>query len=196
MNEQNRTGTVLSSLDAFQALRIGLAYLRSFSVIFEDKAELERLGLSGTEDGSGEDAQELPAYCARAAICTYIALLYAALCHYTTLVERNTKLRYDELDARLRLAQETGLFERMRQLRNAVFHVRPNIRPEPIVQEIVARTGGTGALSELEHLLYDATEKIFCSPEELFQETEEVLMQGFQDALDYYEQNLSEPPAE
>ena len=45
--------------------------------------------------------------------------------------------------------------------------------------------------SKIEDLLYDATEKVFRNPETLFQEKEEVLMEGYRRALAYYEEHLS-----
>ena len=80
----------------------------------------------------------------------------------------------------------------MSEMRNAVFHVRPSTQSERLLADVIRRTlAHRLALAKIERLLYDATERVFGDPESLFQEKEEVLMQGFQDALDYYDKHLS-----
>ncbi len=82
----------------------------------------------------------------------------------------------------------------MRQVRNAVFHIRPNTNSTKLVGNVIRCTlDNRLALAKLERLLYDATEQIFLSPEALFQEKEEVLMQDYQDALAYYDKHFSKP---
>ena len=134
-------------------------------------------------------------YCSKAAICTHVALLYTAVCFYKTLVEVNPELRHDKLDEELEVVSGSGLLESMREVRNAVFHVRPSTRSELLINDVVKRTlENKLALSKIEDLLYDATERVFRSPEALFQEKEEILLQGFRSALAYYEEHLSKSP--
>ena len=69
------------------------------------------------------------------------------------------------------------------------------LNPELLINEVVKRTlENKLALGKIEDLLYDATERVFLSPETLFQQKEEVLMQGFRSALAYYEEHLSKSP--
>ena len=189
---------VTSSLDAFEALRSSLAYLRSVSIIFDGPVgslgtitkELKAVLAKGQ---STQDLRQMSLHCSKAAICTHVALLYTAICFYLRLLEINPALRHHELDRELRTVTDSGLFESMREVRNALFHIRPNTQSERLLAEVVRRTlANKLAFAKLERLLYDATETVFRSPEDLFQEREEVLMQGFQDALDYYKRNLSD----
>ncbi len=134
-------------------------------------------------------------YCSKAAICTCVALLYTAVCCYIKLLEINPELQHNELDKEIKTVKDSGLLNSMRDVRNAVFHIRPSTRSERLIDDVVRRTlANKLALAKLEDLLYDATENVFRSPEALFQEKEEVLMQGFQDALAYYDKNLSGSP--
>ena len=203
MNTRDRLELVSSSLESFHALRKGLETVRSIGVIFEKRdatgivdAISSDARASGAEVSEAELA-ELATYYIKAALCTHVGLLYAALCHYTRLVEINPELRHDELDTALKIARESGLFESMREVRNTVFHIRPCVRSERLVEGVVKQSRGSklpGAT--LERLLYDATEKVFQSPEALFQEREEVLMQGYRDALAYYDRHVAEEPAQ
>ena len=202
MTKSDRSGIVLRSLNSFQALRLALAYLRSISIIFEGgraggqlAAIEEELKATIPEQLTEKDLRQLSMYCSKAAICTHVALLYTAVCFYKTLVEVNPALRYDELDEELDAVRGSGLLDSMRKVRNAVFHVRPSTRSELLINDVVKRTlENKLALGKIEDLLYDATERVFLSPEALFQEKEEVLLQGFRSALAYYEEHLSKSP--
>ena len=198
MNTRDRLELVSSSLESFHALRKDLETIRSIGVIFE-KRDVAGLvdSIAGEVKASGADVAEaevveLATYCIKAALCTHVGLLYAALCQYTRLVDINRELRHEELDAALKIARESGLFESMRELRNTVFHIRPSARCERLVEAVVKQSRGSGLPgARLERLLYDATEKVFQSPEALFQEKEEVLMQGYRDALAYYDRHVA-----
>ena len=132
-------------------------------------------------------------HCAKAVISTHVALLYAAIWWYEKLVEINPSLKHDPVDAELRTVSDSGLLESMREVRNAVFHIRPSTRAERLISDVVNRTlANRLALAKLERLLYDATEAVFLNPEALFQEKEEVLMQGFRDALAYHHEHLAD----
>ena len=197
MATSDKQQMVLSSLDALQALRSSLAYLRSVSIIFNSPASAldkitEELGAVLSKAQSERDMTQMLQYCSRAAICTHVSLLYTAVCCYLRLVEINPALRHAGLDSELTLVTDSGLLKSMSEVRNAVFHVRPNTQSERLLADVVRRTlANRLALAKLERLLYDATEKAFGNPEGLYQEKEEVLMQGFQDALDYYKKHLS-----
>lgn len=200
MPKRDKSGIVLSSLETFDALRSRLAYLHSFSIMFqsdEDGMPIDRIDeeLAARYGGELEDSDiaELASNCAQATICTHVALLYAAIGCYNELCEINPELRLDELDKEIRVVRDSGLFSSMRELRNAVFHIRPNKRLDKLVEDVARRTlKNKLALAKLERLLYDATEGIFSSPESLFQEKEEVLMQGFRDAVAYYDKHLKD----
>ena len=202
MTKSDRSGIVLRSLESFQALRSALAYLRSISIIFEGggaggplAAVEEELKATIPEQLTEKDLRQLSMYCSKAAICTHGALLYTAICFYKMLVEVNPALRHDKLDEELEAARGSGLLDSMREVRNAVFHVRPSTQSELLINEVVKRTlENKLALGKIEDLLYDATERVFLSPETLFQQKEEVLMQGFRSALAYYEEHLSKSP--
>ena len=183
MSKLDKSQIVLRSMNSFQALRLSLAYLRSFSVVFE------------SDGAEGHLAAIEEEYCSKAAICAHVALLYTAVCFYKTLVEVNPALRHDKLDKELEAARDSGLLDSMREFRNAVFHIRPSNRPELLINEVVKRTlENKLSLGKIEDLLYDATERVFRNPETLFQEKEEVLMEGYRRALAYYEEHLSKSP--
>ena len=202
MSELDKSQIVLRSMDSFQALRSSLAYLRSVSIILEaggDGGHLttieEELKATTPEQLTEAEFRLLSIYCSKAAICTHVALLYTAVCFYKALVEVNPALRHDKLDEELEAARGSGLLESMREARNAVFHIRPSTRPELLINEVVKRTlENKLSLGKIEDLLYDATEKVFRNPETLFQEKEEVLMEGYRRALAYYEEHLSKSP--
>ena len=133
MTKSDRSGIVLRSLESFQALRSALAYLRSISIIFEGggaggplAAVEEELKATIPEQLTEKDLRQLSMYCSKAAICTHAALLYTAVCFYKMLVEVNPALRHDKLDEELEAARGSGLLDSMREVRNAVFHVRPS----------------------------------------------------------------------
>ena len=197
MTKSDNQRVVMSSLDAFHALRLSLAYLRSVSVIFDGPtAPLEKitqeLRTVVPEGQSERDMTQMLQHSSKASICTHVSLLYAAVCCYLRLVEINPALRHDGLDRELTIFTDNGLLKAMSDMRNAVFHVRPSIQSERLLADVVRRTlAHRLALAKIERLLYDATEKVFGNPQGLFQEREEVLMQGFHDALDYYNKHLS-----
>ena len=199
MSELDKSKTVLRSMDSFQALRSSLAYLRSVSIILEDGGDgghlttiEEELKATTPEQLTEAEFRLLSIDCSKAAICTHVALLYTAVCFYKALVKVNPALRHDKLDEELEAAKGSGLDESMREARNAVFHIRPSTRPELLINEVVKRTlENKLSLGKIEDLLYDATEKVFRNPETLFQEKEEVPMEGYRRALAYYEEHLS-----
>ena len=200
MDTLDKTRDVLSSLESFQALRTALTYLRSVSVVFESGNAGEHLAAIGEEIQANapeqlteEEPRHLSAECSRAAMCTHLALLYTALCSYEALVEANPALRHDKLDATLEAARRNGLLDSMRELRNAVFHVRPSTRTHRLVLDVV-RGAAENALAwnTLEDLLFDATEDVFVNPEALFQTKQEVLEEGFRSACAYYEEHLAD----
>ena len=96
----------------------------------------------------------------------------------------------------MEVAQNCGLLESMRQLRNSVFHVRPNRKVDTLINEVRdLAVDNRIRLAGLEHLLYDFTSDVFGSTE-IFQESEEVLMQGFNDALAYYDKHYAKNNSE
>ena len=118
---------------------------------------------------------------------------YTAVSCYQTVVEANPALRYDKLDEVLETARPGDLLERMRALRNAVFHVRPSTHAHRLAMDIVKGSAANGLQwNTLEDLLFEATEAAFRNPEALYQEKVEVLEEGFRRALAYYEQHLAE----
>ena len=200
MDKPSKTLAVLRSLESFQALRSALAYLRSMSVLFEGgrtgrhlAAIEEEIKAAAHEQLTGAELSQNALYCSIAAMCTHISLVYTAVCFYGVLVETNSDLRHERLDQELEKARRNGLLESMRQVRNAVFHIRPNTRSDQLVLNVVKRsTEQELQWDKLENLLFDATEKVFCSPETLFREKKEVLEEGFRNALAYYEEHLAE----
>ena len=200
MNKPDKTRVVLRSLESFEALRSVLAYLRSISVIFENGKAGGHLAAIGEEikatipeQLTEPELRLLSSYCSHAAICTHIALLYTALCFYKALVEVNPVLRHDKLDKELEAASHNGLLDSMRKVRNAVFHVRPSTRSSQLILDVV-RGSAENKLewNKLENLLFDATERVFDSPEALYQENKEVLAEGFRSALAYYQEHLAD----
>ena len=200
MTEPDRIRVVLRSLEGFQALRSALAYLRSISVVFESgnagghlATIREEIEATAPEHLTEPELGLLSSQCSQAAMYTHQALLYTAVCFYEVLVEANPALRYDELDEALEAARRNGLLDSMRDLRNAVFHVRPSVRSHELLMDVV-RGSTENALdwNRLEDLLFDATERMFRDPEALLQEKKEVLEEGYRRALAYYEEHLAQ----
>ena len=196
MDTWHKFGVVNESLDSFKTLRTGLAYLRSIDITFEgDKEERQSVVSEAINqlvgDGTEEQVEELNRCYYRATISLHMALLYAGLLHYRRLGTLNPQLKHSELDHVLEEAENCGLLEKMRQVRNSVFHVRPNKKMEALIEEAakLAIDHKIG-LARLQRLLYDFTSNVF-SGTEIFQESEEVLMKGFNDALAYYNEHLA-----
>ena len=188
------------SWDCFDGLRSTLIYLRSISVIFETgkagghlAAIEEEVKLVAPETLTEEDLSQLSFYCSQSAMYLHAALLYTAVCFYESLLEVNPALAYDKLDRELEKIRRSGLLDSMCELRNAVFHVRPNVRSHHLLRDFVRCSAECNLeWNTLENLLFDATEKVFRSPEVLFQEKREVLEEGFRKALAYYEEHVAD----
>ena len=203
MNGLDKTRTVVRSLDALQSLRSVLAYMCSMSVIFESGnagghlASIgEEIAATAPERLTQTEVEQLSSRCSQAAICTHLALSCTAVSCYEAFVAVNPALRYDRLDEVLEAARRNGLLESMRELRNAVFHVRPSVQAHRLVEDILKASLECGlAWNTLEDLLFEATEAAFRNPEALYQEKAEVLEEGFRRALAYYEEHLADKDA-
>lgn len=199
MNGLDKTRTVVRSLDALQSLRSVLTYMRSMSVIFESgnagghvAALGEEIGAIGPQQLTETEVEQLSSRCSQAAISTHLALSYTAVSCYEAVVAVNPELRYDKLDTVLEAARRNGLLESMRELRNAVFHVRPSTQLHRLVEDILRGSLENGlGWNTLEDLLFEATEAAFRNPEALYQEKMEVLEEGFRRALAYYDEHLA-----
>ena len=195
MNMSSKDNVVSESLSSFGSLRTALAYLRSISIILEDEQDKLRSMISKEirtmVAQNQEEAEALEQCYYRATISVYVALLYAVLKHYQKLGRLNPQLRHAELDRMLKVADDCGLLEKMRQVRNSVFHVRPSKRMETLIEEVARLNFENGIeMAGLEHLLYDFTSDVF-SGTEIFQKNEEELMKGFNDALAYYDEHFA-----
>ena len=191
----SKDNVVSESLSSFGSLRTALAYLRSISIILEDEQDKLRSMISKEirtmVAQNQEEAEALEQCYYRATISVYVALLYAVLKHYQKLGRLNPQLRHAELDRMLKVADDCGLLEKMRQVRNSVFHVRPSKRMETLIEEVAKLNFENGIeMAGLEHLLYDFTSDVF-SGTEIFQKSEEELMKGFNDALAYYDEHFA-----
>ena len=208
MSETDKSKVVLESLEAFHSLRISLAYLRSVSVALEqsedDEAKiLEWIRIWPRTVAETERDAILKDF-RRTTALMYIALLYATLTHYSKLRKLNPQLKHDRLDRAIEVAKTHGLFERMRQVRNSVFHIRPSRSVDKIGDEIAnldvpdleigkrpdGMSGTVLRFIELERLLYDFTESTFASTE-IYQEDRETLIKGYNEALAYYDEHLA-----
>ena len=124
---------------------------------------------------------------------THLSLLYAAVSCYETVVKANPALRHDKLDKELETARRSGLLESLRELRNAVFHVRPSTQAHQLAMHVVKGSADNGLQwNTLEDLLFEATEVAYLNSEALYQERAEVLEEGFRRALAYYEEHLAD----
>ena len=142
MNMSSKHSVVSESLSSFDSLRTALAYLRSISITFGDEKDKLRSVVSEEIKTmiaqSPEDEAEVLEDCYyRATMSFYTALLYAVIKHYQKLGRLNSQLRHTELDRVLKVADDCGLLEKMRQVRNSVFHVRPNKRMETLIDEVL-----------------------------------------------------------
>ena len=200
MNGPDKTRTVVRSLDALQSLRSILAYMRSMSVIFESgnagghPAAIEKdIRAIGPKRLTETEVEQLSARCSEAAMYTHLALSYTAVSCYERVVGINPALRYDKLEEVLETARRNGLLESMRDLRNAVFHVRPSTQAHRLVEDVVKGSKESGLQwNTLEDLLFEATEAAYLNSEALYQEKAEVLEEGFRSALAYYEEHLAD----
>ena len=200
---------VSASLEVFRSLRIALAYLRSVSIALEHREDdLDKIAqwihIWPRAVAESERARIIADY-RRATFLMYFALLYAPLTHYSKLRALNPKLKHDRLDRAIEIAKTYGLFEKMRQVRNSVFHIRPSTSIDSMISEIVGLdvpdldignkpvglSGTLLRLIELERLLYDFTESTFASTE-IYQEDRETLIQGYNEALAYYDEHLAD----
>ncbi len=122
------------------------------------------------------------------------SLLFAAIQHYTVLIETNTQLKHEELEAAIYEMRTCGLLDTLRRLRNAVFHVKPNESIDDLVEE-VSRLAAEQQISirKVENLLYDGTEQVFVGTE-IFRKPRAVLEQGYQAALAYYRDHVADKP--
>ena len=200
MNGLDKIRMVVWSLDALQSLRSVLVYMRSMSVIFESgnaaghlAAIGEEIRAIGPERLTETEVEQLSARCSQAAMYTHLSLLYTAVSCYQTVVEANPALCHDKLDEVLETARRSGLLDSMRELRNAVFHVRPSTHAHRLAMDIVKGSATNGLQwNTLEDLLFEAAEEAFRNPEALYQEKVEVLEEGYKSALAYYEEHLAD----
>ena len=200
MNGLDKIRMVVRSLDALQSLRSVLVYMRSMSVIFESgnaaghlAAIGEEIRAIGPERLTETEVEQLSARCSQAAMYTHLSLLYTAVSCYQTVVEANPALCHDKLDEVLETARRSGLLDSMRELRNAVFHVRPSTHAHRLAMDIVKGSATNGLQwNTLEDLLFEAAEEAFRNPEALYQEKVEVLEEGYKSALAYYEEHLAD----
>ena len=144
MNDFDDIRASFATLDALRALRDGLGYLRSISACFqgdeEDRDRLFALIASRTVTSQGGlDTREfdklLFAYL-QMIVALHASLLYSALEHYGDLAKSNPELRHQPLDVTVRQLRECGLYETLRRLRNAVFHVKPGESIDELVAEV------------------------------------------------------------
>ena len=191
---------VLRSLDSFQALRVGLGYLRSISVCFErDEESQSRLSAlmvthATAPDGrfDADEANELSHSYFQMTKALLYSLLFAALQHYLDLVETNPQLRHEELEATLHKMQACGQLETLRRLRNAIVHVKPNESIDDLVEEVHKLSIEHGiVIRRVEDLLYESTEQIFRGTE-IFRQPREALEKAYEEALAYYREHLAE----
>ena len=199
MNPHDEIKAVNESLDAFKALRDGLGHLRSVSVCFEMNEEARaRLGALMVDRATSPDG----AFDAKAATewsrayfqmipALLYSLLFAALQHYIDLIESNSELKHEELEAILGKMRACGLLDTLSRVRNAVFHVKPNENIGALVDE-AARLFSENQIvvRRVEDLLYECTEKIFLGTK-IYRQPREKLEQAFQEALAYYHEHLA-----
>ena len=200
MGSLDDTKDTLRSLDSFQALRVGLGYLRSISVCFErDEDSQSRLSALMVTHATAPDgmfdldaANELSHSYFQMIKALLYALLFSAIQHYLDVIETNANLKHEELEATLHKMQANGQLEALRQPRNAVAHVRPNESIDDLVEEVHRLSVEHGiAIRGVEDLLYESTEQIFRGPE-IFRQSRETLQEGYQKALAYYREHLAE----
>ena len=188
------------SLDSFKALRDGLGYLRSISVCFElDEASKSRLfslmaAHAMAADGTvyTDEADELSRNYFQMTVALLYSLLYAALDHYLDLIKSNDQLKHEELEATLHEMRACGLFDTLRRLRNAVFHVDPNESVGALMEEVRRlATEHQIVIRKVEDLLYEGTEQVFRGTE-IYRQSRETLDQAYQEALAYYREHLAD----
>ena len=200
MSSLNEFKIVHRSLDSFKALRDGLGYLRSISGCFEmDEESRSRLfdlmvenavSADGTFDAYGADELSRSYFQMTGALL--FSLLFAALQHYIDLTKTNPQLKHEGLEATLHKIRSCGLFNTMRRLRNAVFHVKPNESIEDLIEEVHRlSTEHHIVMRRVEDLLYESTEQIFLGTE-IFRQPREALEQAYEEALAYYREHLAD----
>ena len=198
-NKWTKSKVVRQSLNAFDSLRKRLAYLRSVSIVMEQDDESTNPPvpvwiadmLAFRISPAARDAEQLRSQVQSYYLATTsmpIALLYSALCDYKELAEMNADLSYGPLDRVLAEMEARGLLGKMRDLRNAMFHVRPNKRIDQLVHEIMSLSSEKSLkFAHIERLLYDFTEYTFRHFSLLLQEDRRKLEDGFKQALAHYD---------
>ena len=200
MSSLGETKAVLRSLDAFDALRVGLGYLRSITVCFaeneESRSRMSSLMVSHAMAADGSFRVDQAEKLANSYFWMIIPLMYslldAALQHYVDVIKSNPQLKHQEMEATLQRMRDCGLMGALRQLRNAVFHIRPNKNVDKLIEEVHKLANENGiVMSQVEKLLYDSTEQVFLGTE-IYRTSREELEKGFQEALAYYREHLAE----
>ena len=200
MSSLDELKVVNRSLDSFKALRDGIGYLRSISVCFEPDEESQSrlsslmaahaMAADGTFDAG--EADKLSRSYFRMTVALLYGLLYAALEHYADLIRTNPQLKHEELEATLHDMRECGLFEALRRVRNAVFHVKPNESIDNLVEEVRRlSTEHQIVIRKVEDLLYESTEQVFRGTE-IYRHPRETLEQAYEEALAYYREHLAD----
>ena len=88
--------------------------------------------------------------------------------------------------------RECGLFEALRRVRNAVFHVKPNESIDDLVEEVRRlSTEHQIVIRKVEDLLYESTEQVFRGTE-IYRQPRETLEQAYEEALAYYREHLAD----
>ena len=200
MGSLDDSKAVLRSLDSFQALRVGLGYLRSISVCFERDGDFQsRLSAlmvthATAPDGTfdADEANELSRSYFQMTKALLYTLLLAAIQHYLDLIETNPQLRHEELEATLDKMQACGQLETLRRLRNAVVHVKPNESIDDLVENVHKLSSKHGiVIRRVEDLLYESTEQVFRGTE-IYRQPRETLEQGYEEALAYYREHIAQ----
>ena len=200
LDEINELKAVSESLDSFKALRDGLGYLRSISVCFEvDEESKNRLftlmashGMATDGIFNADEADEWSRPYFQMIVPLLCSLLFAALQHYMELIETNTQIKHEELEATLHEMRRCGLLDTLRRLRNAVFHVKPNESIEDLAEEVRKLSKAHQiSMRKVENLLYESTKQVFLGTE-IYRQPREVLEQGYQEALAYYREHLAD----
>ena len=186
------------AITEFYSLRMVMALLRSISVHLdrssgEPEASVRaREALESLDHYPKASIQQLAVNMNVSTILLSLSLLSTAIAKYQDIVSRNRELAHDPLQERLRQLQEIGILNKMRLLRNSVFHMRNDAQHIKMAGEITRDLSAHGIHAfELENLLYEAIRAVFRKPEEMYGVPRAVLMDHYRQALEYYREHVA-----
>lgn len=181
--------SILQKLRVFDNLRIDMFRLRSINV---GRMEV----VSKLIQYRGEENIDLEEV-ADSMLVISIALLHEALCSYRLLVDLDSDLSEDRVEAYLnQIEEKEHFFCLSRKIRNMIFHVASETM-DKVLLEWKALTGieNQDFVTKLHDLLWDYTESIFSGRRNIFEPFQhDELLEAYEEALRYNKDSTARTP--